>query len=100
MHDDPANQPGQAESVSSGECATAATIAWLFSRSHWKYPLSSSAVGSHGDAKERTQSCQRSCAAGYEVPKTYEVVERIGRTEAGRLNRTRLAEAQGAGSDG
>jgi bile acid-coenzyme A ligase len=34
--------------------------------------------------------------ASYKVPKTYEVVERIARTEAGKLNRNRLAAAPNA----
>ena len=51
------------------------------------------------DAEELRAFCKQRLA-GYKVPKTYEVVERIGRTEAGKLNRTRLGEARGAGSDG
>jgi len=34
--------------------------------------------------------------AGYKVPKTFEIVDRVPRTEAGKLNRTDLAEARRA----
>ena len=37
--------------------------------------------------------------AGYKVPKTYEVVDRISRTEAGKLNRNRLAAARAEGAE-
>ncbi len=36
--------------------------------------------------------------AGYKVPKTYEIVERVPRSEAGKLNRTDLGRARAEGT--
>ena len=46
------------------------------------------------DAPPRSTTSTRSCApriAAYKVPKSYEIVDRIPRTEAGKVNRTALA---------
>jgi bile acid-coenzyme A ligase len=50
---------------------------------------------------DELRSFCRDRLASYKVPKTYEVVERIARTEAGKLNRNRLgtARAQAAAPD-
>lgn len=45
-------------------------------------------------AEELRALCKERLAS-YKVPKTVEVVERIPRTEAGKLNRTRLGEERG-----
>jgi bile acid-coenzyme A ligase len=50
------------------------------------------------DPDELRSFCKQRLAS-YKVPKTYEVVERVTRTEAGKLNRNRLAAARAESAD-
>ena len=51
----------------------------------------------HPPTAEALRAFCKERLAGYKVPKTFEVVDRVPRTEAGKLNRTDLAKERAAG---